>query len=193
MQKADSQYKNFPGQNRWDSVNSTYKHEIHLENGKKLVGYSKGLLQPEMQDKTVLLERVILRLVKSGYLNVGRVVKIEFFLKSFLESSSELILVLYPGEYTLGNNETIITDQRLLTFITRLYAQLDTKTIVTKSLSHKPVNVPEETLYSLQYKRFKTFPELHVFVQKQIQRGDPKGLVMDFYYKYSQKYLVGGL
>lgn len=184
--------KKFPGAGQFDSVNSTYKHRIHLSNGKELVGYSKGLYVSEPADKTVLLERVIVRLVNNGYLNIGRVDRIEFFYNKFLQGNDELILTLYPAMYGLGKNERIITDFRLAGFLRKLYEQLGQGKEALKANIHKPVISTEEDLLDTRKKRFPTEEKLHQYIITLLNRGMESAAVANFYRVYKEKHLSYG-
>lgn len=179
--------KKIPGAGRFDAINSTYKNIIYLCNGVELTGYSKGLLWSECQDKTVLLERWLIRLVKLGYLEPHRTIKMDFYYNHQM-SAPELILSLNPANFSYGNNEKIVTDVRLFTFLNRLYEQIRQNNIVTKSLQHKAQLISENDLYSTAYKRFKSEKELIVFVQKMIASGENAEKVMNFYREYKDKY-----
>jgi hypothetical protein len=179
--------KKFIGAGRFDSVNSTYQHKINLCNGKQLTGYSKGLLSKEMSDKTVLLERVILRLYNNSYLVPNRVQSIEFFLNNQFESN-ELILILRPHNYSFANNIEYAKDERLYTFLQRLYEQLRSGIIITKSLGHKPVIKQIDTILNPSKKVHETEQELHEFLMKCRKEGIEEGQIFNYYFNYRSKW-----
>lgn len=179
--------KTFPGAGKFDSINSTYKHEILLHNGFVLTGYSKGLLSKEPQDKTVVLIKVILRLYNSGYLDKS--VRIDFHLKDFLNASHELVLTLYPRSYSFGNNQKYTLNTKLNTFLNKFYMQVKTGTVDTKSLIPTKIIQTEEEIFSLQRRRFNSEPELLEFIIKKKAEGYEDGLIMRFFYKYRERYL----
>ncbi len=179
--------KHFPGAGKFDSINSTYKHEIILLNGKGLTGYSKGLLQNEPHDKTVLLEKVILRLINNGYLDGKKTKRIDFFLKSFLNNNDDLILSLEPLSYIV-TNEDYILNARLNAFLKRLYMQLRQGKIVTKDLADKRIIVNEEEIFDLSKPRFKDTIELYEWGIKRVSEGFPHGRVKLYIYKYQEVY-----
>lgn len=184
------------GAGRFDSINSTYRHKIFLSNGRELTGYSKSLLTREATDKTVLLEKAIVRLVNKGYL-FGKTQKygdttfrIEFYLNGqYTGTPDELIFILMPDTYIFGNNEDFVTNIRLNTFFKRLYEQVKKGELVTKSLCHKSGNFTEENLFDVTKKRFLTEPALYTFMQNMIKDGHAFGLVMNFYNNYKKRWL----
>jgi hypothetical protein len=180
--------KTFPGCGKWDRINSTYKHEIYLANGKKLDGYSKGLLTNEMQDKTVLLETIIVRLFNKGYLDPKRTLRIEFFFKAYLGDSNEIALLLRPTDYSLVHPK-LITNERLVRFLQRFYDQMNRGKIITKDLTDKPYRRNEQDIFSLNEKRFKSQTELLDFIVKKSNEGFPDGQLQNFFFKYTEKYL----
>lgn len=180
---------NFKGAGQFDPINSTYKHEIFLLNSKKLTGYSKSLYYAEKQDKTVLLEDIIVRLFNKGYLLPDRTEKIIFYKRDFLTRNDEEVFTLYPNKFTFGKLPQFVLNDRLNQFIRRFYKQIEEKKIVTKSLKHRAMTADEQILFSTEHKRFHTLEQLHEFVLKQFKNGYPEGLVMGFYNKYIEKYL----
>src|ERR1700761_6537960 len=70
--KTTAVTKEWSGKNRWDSHNSTFKIVTMMQNpdGKEIpmTAYSKPLTKPEKYDKIVLLEDIIRRMVKRGYI-----------------------------------------------------------------------------------------------------------------------------
>ncbi len=87
---------------QFDSIESTYKHIIYTNQGKKyqLTGYSKGAGLPERKDKEILLQKVILRLLNRNYLKCSD--QIEFYIKNYLDNRhDELILRMKPEGYEI--------------------------------------------------------------------------------------------
>jgi hypothetical protein len=180
--------KKFPGAGRFDPLNSTYKHEIYLTNGKLLTGYSKGLFHSEPADKTILLERVIVRLIRNGYLAPIRTNRIDFFLNNYLGGNDVLVVSLYPYHYSLGEHKEVIADPRTFQFLKKLYDAINKGELITKDLQHKPVLSNEEIIFDIRKKRFQNDQELHEYIQKQLKNGCEEGTVMNFYYKYRLKW-----
>jgi hypothetical protein len=180
--------KKFPGMGQFDSVNSTYHHVIYLTNGKKLDGYSKSKLYPEMQDKIVLLEKIILRLYNSGYFKPDRVTRIEYYRKNFLEGTQDLILVLEPERFHLSDDETLVMSPRFQGFLNKFYLQVRSGT-VSADIVHKAIRIKEADVFSLEYRRFKTEPELLEFILSLKKLQYPDSMIMAFYYKYKEKFL----
>jgi hypothetical protein len=180
--------KQFPGCGKWDRINSTYKHEIFLKNGKKLDGYSKGLLTNEMQDKTVLLETIIVRLFNKGYLDPQRTSQIDFYFKSYLGDTNEIILSLKPLEYQVFHSK-LITNERIVRFLSRFYDQIKRGKIITKELTDKPYRKNEVDLFSLSEKRFKNQSELLDWIIKKGKEGFSEGQLQNYFYKYTEKFL----
>lgn len=180
--------KTFPGAGKFDSINSTYKHEIILKNGTVLTGYSKGLLQNEMPDKTILLQKVILRLINKGYLDPRKTIRIDFYLKSFLQNNDDLILSLEPLSYALIGDQFIM-NEKLNAFFKRLYMDLRQGKIVTKDLADKRNVIFEEDIFQLRSKRFDNEDQLREFCIKKIKEGHAEGIVRNFYRKYLAKFL----
>lgn len=181
--------KTFPGSGKFDSINSTYKHEIILKNGKTLTGYSKGLLQNEMPDKIVLLQKVILRLINNGYLDGQRTTRIDFYLKSFLANNDDLILSLDPISYTVTSDQFLL-NERLTAFLKRLYSDLRQGKIITKDLADKRNVRNEDEIFNLRSKRFQNVDELTEFCIKKVKEGHAEGTVKGFFYKYKGKFLT---
>lgn len=181
------QTKKFPGMGQFDPINSTYRSEILLLNGHRLDGYSKSKLYPEPQDKTVMLEKWILRLYKKGYFD--KMHRIDFYHKSF-SGQDELVFTLYPREYTMQSHTKHVLDKRLIQFLTTLYIQVNKGELDISVLTHKAKRQNEQEIFSLDYKRFKTEQELLEFILKRKDEGHPDGLVMGFFHKYKQRYLV---
>jgi hypothetical protein len=175
--------KKFNGSGRFDSVNSTFKHVIHLQNGYQLVGYSKGLLTAEASDKVVLLERIIIRLYNNDYFNPTRTKCIEYFLNDPLSKEKQHVITLYPDRYDIGKIERYTTDIRLKTFLERFYTQIRNGVIITKSLQHK-VQSNNTGMYDYKAKKFRDKESLHDFIIKEIQRGIESSQVMHYYTQY---------
>ncbi len=179
--------KKFPGMGQFDSTNSTYHHVIYLTNGKKLDGYSKSKLYPEMQDKIVLLEKIILRLYNAGYWKPERVSRIEYFRKEFLHGTEDLILILEPTKFHLTDDETLALSRRFQGFLHKFYTQIQQGT-VSPEIVHKALKIKEADVFSLEYRRFKTEQELIEFMLAQKKANYPDSIIMAFYRKYKEKY-----
>lgn len=186
------------GAGRFDQVASTFKHIITLDTRKKgimeLQGYSKGLVGIEGPDKTIVLEREILRLVNAGYLfgktkKYGdKTVKMDFFLNGqYTGITDELIFSLYPDEYIFASNQDYVQNIRLNTFFKRLYSQVKEGKLVTKSLMHKPTSSTVDELFDVTKYNFKTEPELYAWIEDRRRDGHPDGRVWQFYIEYRKK------
>jgi hypothetical protein len=181
--------KTFPGAGRFDSINSTYKHEIILKNEKILSGYSKGLLQNETPDKTVLLQKVILRLINNGYLKADRTLRIDFYLKSFLAGGDELILSLEPLSYVVIGDQFLM-NERLNSFLKRLYMNLRQGKVVTKDLADKRKVIFEDDIFNLKKKIFDNENDLREYCIKKIKEGHEEQRAKHYFYSYKDKYLT---
>jgi hypothetical protein len=183
--------KFFPGQGKWDPINSTYRHDIILLNGYKITGYSKGLLHSEMQDKIVLLQRIILRLYKSDkqYFSPKKLLRIEFYKRDLLHED-ELIFILGPDSFQFGNSEHFIMNESLNQFLVKFYKAIKEGKIISKELFNKPKYQTEADAFSLKHKRFLTEPDTLEYCFKKIREGFPEGLVMNFFRNYRSKYLT---
>ncbi len=186
MQNSEPK-KSFPGSGKFDPINSTYKHEIFLTNGRKLTGYSKSLFYAEMQDKTVLLESIILRLFNNGYFDPKRMQKIEYYRKEFMKPD-ELIFILTPTDLRMGNNDSIIEDQRLQTFLSNFYKQIHAGNVVTKDIKDPAKHQNVDDIMTVTRRIFKNERELLEFVTKKIAEGIPQGVCMDYFHKYKEKF-----
>src|SRR5687767_13995143 len=127
---AQAQAKYFPGTGRFDKINSTFRSKIIFNrfNPKNTVpsleGYSKGLLQPkEPDDKIFMLQCWIVRLYNRGYFDPKRTVRIEFYVKSFLNNHDELFLVLEPLEWEITSDKYLL-NKKLNEFLLRLYVAI---------------------------------------------------------------------
>lgn len=180
--------KTFPGAGKFDPINSTYLHKIYLKDGgRTLTGYSKSLYYAEMQDKIVCLQSVIRRLFQNGYLEKST--KIEFFLNS-VSKENELILTLYSEEFRFMDNPKFVLNERLNTFLNKLYQYIKEKKIITSEIMSKPMTFSENEIFSLSYKRFENERKLIEFVTEKRKEGHAEGLVMQFYREYKKKFLV---
>lgn len=184
----EPQKRDFKGSGQFDRYNSTYMHQIHLNTGLTLQGYSKNKFYPEMQDKIVCLQRVIERLVRSGYLEGKRTMKIIFYKNAFLDQTSEQLLTLYPDRFEFSNNMDFVLNEQLNSFLQRLYQMLKQRIVVTAEISDKPKTQPVDNIFSTEYKRFKTRDELHNFIIKKQKEGYERGQIEAFYRAYTEKY-----
>jgi len=180
---------NFKGAGEFDPINSTYKHQIYLINGKILTGYSKSKYYAEKQDKIVLLEDIVLRLYNKGYLQPDKTKEIVFYSIDTLTRQSEEVITLTPKDYSFGSNPKFTLNERLCQFFKRFYIQLNERKFITKDIKHRPITQHEQQIFDLTRKRFATIEQLHEFVLKQFQNGYPQGLVMGFYDQYRSKWL----
>jgi hypothetical protein len=115
--------------------------------------------------------------------------RIDFYLKAFT-GQDELIFTLYPYEYRMQSNTKFTLDQRLIQFLTKMYNEINKGSTEFAMIVHKGKRNTEEEIFSLSYKRFKTEQELLEFILKKKEEGHPDGLVMGFFHKYKQRYLV---
>lgn len=181
-----NQKKNFPSAGKFDRNGSTYKHEIYLTNGITLTGYSKSLYYPEKQDKIVLLQDIILRLFHNGYFSKSD--KIIFYELDLFSKEKNEIFTLSPTGYSFGNLEKFVLNDRINSFITKFYAQLKANR-VTDNIKNKAVSKNEDELFSIATKRFPNYPTLIEFVNKCFKNGHSNEVVMQFYRKYTEKWL----
>lgn len=198
MQQSEKKPTTWNGAGRFDPVNSTFKHVITMKTLKgelALTGYSKGLLGVESTDKIVLLERQILRFVNQGYLfgkhkkYQSETISIEYFLNGTYQGiPDEPLFTLYPDEYVFAKNSDYLEDVRLHTFLKRLYSQIKSNQVVTKSLSHKPALTTQAELFDFTKKRFKNEKDLLDWMQERIREGHARGIAFDYYIKYTAKW-----
>jgi hypothetical protein len=182
--------KAFPGQGQFDPHNSTYMHKIILTNGKTLTGYSKGKMVAEMHDKTICLEKVILRLHKSGYFNPSRVQYIEFFYnKKFDNELDNLIVTLFPTFPEFNPESKLCFDTRFETFLNKFYKAIEENN-VNPLLSHKPQPYTEDKIFALVAGRFKKEIFLRSFcIQLKNNSRYELGQIENFYREYKRKFL----
>lgn len=192
MNSNNSQKKYFPGTGKFDKINSTFRSKIIFNSTQKvphLDGYSKGLLQPkEPDDKIYMLQNWIIRLVNNGYLSSFKTLRIEFYIKSFLDNTDELFLILEPDRYSI-HVEKYLLNERLNKFLTRLYQQLKSGKIITKELVDQKLRFEEEEIFSIQKKRFQSEDELRTYCISKIKEGNAEGMVKNFFYKYKSRHL----
>lgn len=164
---------------KFDSVNSTYRHQIYLTNGKILTGYSKGLNLPELKDKDTLIQRVIVRLYRNGYLHINSVgtpketVCIHFYMNDPIDN--DWIFTLFPNDYKVCPEW--LDKYTFINFLKRFYEQKRTG-IERKNLVKEP---RQKDFLSLSIK-FDTIESLTDYCHDLEHRyGLPHGLVMKFY------------
>ena len=166
-------------QGKWDPINSTYKHIIKLKNGKELPGYSKGRGVPEMQDKDTLIQKVIIRLFKNGYLN-------DLSANTWRETNSivfymndpiypEKIATLYHDKYVLEPEQ--IDNTTLISFLNRFYASK-----LSGKESKNLVKEPRKSSYLDEKREFKCEDSLQNYVEKKLMEGRvARQIVVNFY------------
>lgn len=180
--------KNFFDSNhgKFDSINSTYKHEIYLSNGKILTGYSKGLNLPELHDKDTLVQRVIRRLYGNGYLHkksegtAKETLYIHFYLNQ--AADDEWFLTLLPLDYQLSPEW--INNEILVSFLKRFYEQVRSG-VERKNLVKEP---RQRDLLSLNQKFSSTNELLDYCNQLEHKYGLPHGIVQNFYREYCKNH-----
>jgi hypothetical protein len=183
--------KYFPGTGKFDKINSTFRSKIYFNSTQKvptLDGYSKGLLQQkEPDDKIAMLESWIVRLYNSGYLRSDKTLKIEFYVKSFLDNKDELFLILEPLQFRIVHDKYIM-NERLNKFLMRFYTHVKSGNPVTKELVDSRIRIEEDEIFSVAKKRFENVEELTAWCIQKVKEGFPEGIVKGFHYKYYEKY-----
>ena len=171
---------------KFDPINSTYRHEIYLRNGKVLTGYSKGLNVNEMPDKDRLIQVVIGRLYRNGYLHPKSVGyaqetnEIIFYFNDPVEP--DWICSLYPRSYRLAPGQA--DNKLLINFLNRFYEQIKTgkerKNLVKEPRHQKLLD---------KSRRFKSEQELLSFVNEAIDKyGIPNEIAKRYYEIMIQKF-----
>ena len=186
MTKQKSQWY---GAGKFDPINSTFKSKCYYSSGVMSPGYSKGLYSNEGHDKIVVLEKWILRLANLGYFDNQKINKIEFYTKSFLQNNDELIFTLYPTKYTMANHPKYSLDERLISFLNKLYPALESKKVDILDISHKAIPFQEDKVFHTASKWLKSEVELMTFVLKKHKEGIAEGFLMAFADRYRTKWL----
>jgi hypothetical protein len=171
---------------KFDSIHSTFKSQIYCTSGKLIEGYSKGLYSREHQDKIVCLEKWIIRLYGKGYFNPEKIIRLEFYLKSFIDSDNKLLFTLYPDKFTMSNEEKYSTDKRLIYFLNKFYKEIQTGKQEVNKLIHNPVYKSEESIFDSKIKRFKNEFELMDFIITKKNEGFEPALLLNYASKYRE-------
>lgn len=174
---------------QYDSIESTYKHIIYTNVGKKyqLTGYSKGNGLPERKDKEILLQRCILRLISRAYLRNSD--KIEFYKKDWLDSRhDELILVLYSNRYEYSDKTEWIQP-----FLTAVYERilkgiaLDDNIIIDRAKGFKKIGL-DIFLYKELCRDQQEFKD---YMDTLISHAEiPQDVVLKFYHTYKNDFKI---
>jgi hypothetical protein len=171
---------------KFDSVNSTFKTQIYCTSGKLIEGYSKGLYSREHQDKIVCLEKWIIRLYKKGYFNSENIIRIEFYLKSFLDKENKLLFTLYPEKYSMGLMQEYTLDKRLIYFLNKFYNEIKLEKAEVSKIIHNPIYKSEQSLFDYKIKRFKDEFDLGEWILSKKSEGFEPSLLIDFMRKYRE-------
>lgn len=186
MENSENHKKEWFGAGYFDPINSTFRNEIFCTSKKKLIGYSKGKFSNEPQDKIVLLEKWIVRLLNKGYFDSERIEKIEFYLKSFLKDEDKLIFTLYPDRYIMGMSEKYSLNERLIFFLNKFYKQVNERNIEFKNLIHKPIRQKEEQILNYKIKRFRDEFELSEFLLTKRKEGFEVSMLLGYAQNYRE-------
>lgn len=196
--KQQQEQKKWIGAGRFDKLKSTFRHNIYMDNGNPdpIPGYSKGLLQDkEPADKISVLQNVIVRLTKRGYLfgttqHYGhRTKRMEFFINgNYTGQADEWIFTLFPDGFEFSDNPDFALNKEFRTFLDRLYEQAKTGNFVTKSLIKKQRTVSEKELFDVNKRNHKSAYELLLFCDRRKQDGYAEGQVDHYYREYMRKY-----
>lgn len=167
-------------QGKWDPINSTYKHIIKLRNGKDLPGYSKGRGVPEMQDKDTLIQKIILRLYKNGYLsdlsaNTWRETHCIVFYKNDLIHPEKMV-TLYHDKYVPEPEQ--IDNQMLLSFLKRFYVSK-----LRGQENRNLVKEPRKSSYLDEHRQFKDEDALMNYVEKRLREDKVARQIIVNYYR----------
>lgn len=180
--------KQFPGTARFSKSDSTFKSIIYFASGKTLVGYSKGTIYKEPEDKIYMLEGWIIRLHGCGYWLREKVKEIHWFEYSLLSDEEVLVMITTPDQYHMGTAGRYCTSERLIKFLHRFY-ECHRKGKVSNEIRDKAFRVGEKDFFDLSQKRFKNGEELLKHCLYVTSKGWPHGQIQNFYIKYTEKYL----
>lgn len=187
----------WPSAGKTDPVNAYFKTITWINSQRKgiisMPGYSKPLLGIESPDKTIVLERMLIRLINNGYI-FGKSKKygdpticMEIFINgNFRGDPDEKICTLYPTHWQMGKNQEWIENFRFTGFLKRLYAQVKDGQMDLTQLLHKGNPKTIDQLLDPTKKRFNTHEELYEFVEKSIREGINRKHVYAFLTKYQE-------
>ncbi|MCV9387492.1 hypothetical protein [Reichenbachiella ulvae] len=177
----------------WDTVESTYRQEITLKNGKWFPGYSKRVGMPEAKDKVYLLKNMILRMYKQGYLDETNPDRsdaeyIEYFWKN-TKGKYVSIFRLYQDVHEWTTN----TEYRsyLEDFLNDFY-RLKSKGLDPYSQLYISKRSPRGDYFDLDMRKFYNYQSLRGYCLSLIKKNiKSHGEVKQYYIKYAQKWLDG--
>lgn len=173
-----------------DKVDSTYRWEIYLTNGKILDGYSKSQNRAENQDKEALLLGCLTRLLNNGYLDKS--FQLLFYRREFLHRSQDTPILQLNDEdfepFDILKLQLPITE-----FLERVYkarklkkSGLDYKEFLPKP---KPFRHTEENDFLHSKTRFPTFESLINHCKYLLEEKKyPRQSVENFYRKLRWNY-----
>jgi len=179
----------------WDNYDSTYIQSILLDNGLTLLGYSKKEGFAEKNDKQALLINWIVRMHKSGYLDVNhpdkkrRITEIEYFLNKHPHKTT--ILRLNYHYYECLDVEWAMTNKQVFQFLDTFYEALKSgDTTKIKSLYvHKKIRFSDP--FDLSMQRFITKKSLMDYCHRMItEKKFTKEQAKGFHQKYTEKYFT---
>lgn len=175
-------------QNRWDSIDSTYEWDIKLKDRfTPLRGYSKGLNLPEMQDKSQLLIKNILRI----WLNSKYHTKSEFMeirKRDIFGTNHDVVVTLFPFHYEL--EPIMLGDRAVEQFLEKAYEY-----IKTGEQPDMMIKVPEKQKFTEmnKTKHFVDKKDLWNYCSHKLKEGAfPKGQVEAYYREMCEKFDFDG-
>jgi len=172
---------------QFDSIESTYKHLIYTNQGKKyiLTGYSKGDGLPERKDKEILIQKVVLRLINRGYLQKSD--KIEFYKKNYIDNRhDQLLFIMYPDrfEYT----DSIVW---IIPFLEKVYENILQKNKLEESIIIDRAKGFKKIGLDIEFFKDSCF-DLECFKNKlselKANAEIPENILHKFYYTYENDF-----
>ena len=180
-------------QSGWDVLDSSYIQVISLQNGKEFVGYSKKMGFAEKNDKQALLINWIVRMHKTGYLDIHhkdrrrRVSDIEYFMNSN-PSRIPLIRLNYHF-YECMNTKWAINNPAVIQFLDHFYAALKTgdNSKVQSLYIHERKRF--EDPFNLSNQRFVSKAALMNYCHQMVAKNKfTQEQALAFHHKYNEKY-----
>jgi len=179
----------------WDVYDSTYIQRISLQNGKEFLGYSKRSGFAEKNDKQALLINWMIRMHKSGYLDVKhhdsrrRINSIEYFLNN--RPYKKIVLCLYYSHYECLDSRWGMENKEVIRFLDRFYEALNTGDAQKIKLLYVHQKTRFSDPFDLSQKRFITLKSLHDYCHRMMESNTfTKEQAISFYHNYREKYQV---
>ena len=177
----------------WDIYDSTYIQLISLKNGLEFWGYSKRQAYAEKNDKQALLINWIIRMHKSGYLDINHqdkrrtIIEIEYYLNDYPKKTP--VLKLNYNYYECLNTRWAMDNKEVIYFLDKFYEALKSgdEHRIKSFYIHKKTRYNDP--YDLSIKRFITKKSLMDYCHRMIEEKKfTKEQANGFYQKYIEKY-----